>query len=300
MNNKFVNWILFISLCLIWGSSFKLMKASVDTLSGMEVGGLRIFSAAVVFIPFAIIYFSKIPKQKLPIVIFSAVIGNLIPAYLFATAMAHIDGSLGGILNSLTPISVVGIAILFYKDKVETGKLIGVFTGFIGLVLLIVAPILKGEKSINFENQEYLFLIVIAIILYGFNVNMVAHKLKDINPVHAATVSLAFMSIPSGIILWSQGFFAMDFHDAAVLGDVITASTLGILGSAIATVLFYTLLQRAGGLFASLVTYGIPFVALAWGIQDPNDKITWVKISCLLLILLGVYLANRTGRKKEA
>ena len=297
MNKNLVKWLLFISLCLIWGSSFKLMKDSGDTLNGAQIAGIRIFSAALAFVPFALFHFFKLPIKRIPLVILSAIIGNLIPAILFATAVVHIDGSLAGILNSLTPICVVLIGILFYKDKIESDKLIGVLTGFIGLVLLILAPVFSGNKSISFENEGYILLTVLATLLYGFNVNMVAHKMKDLNPIHVATVSLSFMIIPAGILLWQQGFFAMDFSNPALQGDIFTASTLGILGSAVATVLFYMLLKTSGGLFASLVTYGIPFVALFWGFLS-NDKITWVQISCLLLILLGVYLANRNKTAK--
>ena len=74
-------------------------------------------------------------------------------------------------------------------------------------------------------------------------------------------------------------------------------SGIGVLGSAVATVLFYSLVQRAGGLFASLVTYGIPFVALFWGFLD-HEAITLLEIGCLLLILAGVYLANSSTARK--
>jgi drug/metabolite transporter (DMT)-like permease len=63
--------------------------------------------------------------------------------------------------------------------------------------------------------------------------------------------------------------------------------------------LFYSLVKRAGGLFASLVTYGIPFVAIGWGLLD-NEKITWIEVSCLLLILAGVYLTNRSTAPEKA
>ena len=186
--------------------------------------------------------------------------------------------------------------ILFFKSKTETQKIIGVLTGFMGLVLLTIYPALAGEKSISFHNFGYTLLIVIATFLYGINVNMVHHFLKGINPIHIATVSLAFMTIPTGFVLWQQGFFDLDFSNKAVLNAVLISVGLGIVGSAIATAMFYTLVQRAGGLFASLVTYGIPFIALFWGFID-GEKITWIEIICLGIILLGVYLANRPGKE---
>jgi drug/metabolite transporter (DMT)-like permease len=74
---------------------------------------------------------------------------------------------------------------------------------------------------------------------------------------------------------------------------------LGFAGSAIGTAIFYVLVQRAGGLFASLVTYGIPFVALFWGVLD-GERIGWITILSLLIILAGVFLANRPEKNKAA
>lgn len=256
------------------------------------MAALRIFSAGLIFIPFAFFHFSKIPRNKLGLVVLSAVFGNLLPAFLFAEAMARIDGSLGGILNSLTPICVVVVGIFLFKNKVETKKIIGVLVGFAGLVLLMLAPAITGDATISFRNISYSLLIILATILYGINVNMVGRYLKGISPIHAATVSLSFMTIPAGVILWQQGFLQIDFAKSVVQEAITYVVLLGVLGSAIATALFYMLVQKAGIIFASLVTYGIPFVALAWGFKD-NEKITWLKIVCLGIILLGVYLANR-------
>ena len=75
------------------------------------------------------------------------------------------------------------------------------------------------------------------------------------------------------------------------------------MGTAVATVLFYMLVKRASSIFASMVTYAIPFVAIGWGFYYKED-ITLKQIGCLLIILIGVYLANKkqtenTANKKE-
>jgi drug/metabolite transporter (DMT)-like permease len=298
MSNKFISWTIFIILCIIWGSSFKIMHDSQQGLSAAQIAALRIFSAGLVFVPFAFFHFSKIPKNKLGIVILSAIFGNLLPAFLFAIALTKLDSSLGGILNSLTPICVVVVGIFFFKDRIKKQKIIGVLTGFLGLVLLTILPLILEKKTMSFDNLSYTLLIVLATFLYGINVNMVGHYLKGVNPVHAATVSLSFMTIPAGIILLQQGFLQLDFTKEAVQYSVWASVGLGVAGSAIATALFYVLVQKAGILFASLVTYGIPFIALLWGVID-GEKITWVKPLCLAIILLGVYLANRPEKKES-
>lgn len=151
----------------------------------------------------------------------------------------------------------------------------------------------------SFDNLGYTLLIVLATFLYGINVNMVGHYLKGLNPIQVATVSLSFMTIPAGIILIQQGFLDLNFSDVQVQHSVWASVGLGIGGSAIATALFYLLVQKAGILFASLVTYGIPFIALLWGFID-GEKITFVKPLCLGIILLGVYLANRPDKKEKS
>lgn len=287
--DKFLNWTIFILLCIIWGSSFILMKASKEELNWAQIASLRIFSAAVVMLPFALFYISRIPTKKIPVVILSAIVGNLLPAYLFAGAIANdVDSSLAGILNSLTPLCVVIIAIAFFKDKIQAKKILGVLIGFAGLVILTLA----GGKEISFENFQYTLLILLATVSYGFNINIVAHYLKDINPVQLAMVSITFMIIPTAIVLWQQDFLQLDFEDSNMQLALINTVALGIAGSAIATALFYLLVKKAGGLFASLVTYGIPFVALAWGFVY-GENITPIQIGSLSIILVGVYLANR-------
>ena len=299
MSNKFISWTLFIILCIIWGSSFKLMHDSQQGLTAAQIAALRIFSAGFIFIPFAFFNVRKIPGNKLGLVILSAVFGNLLPAFLFAEAITKLDSSLAGILNSLTPICVVVVGIFFFRDKIKSQKIAGVLTGFFGLVLLTILPLLLEKKNVSFDNLGYTLLIVIATFLYGINVNMVGHYLKGVNPVHTATVSLAAMTIPAGLVLWQQDFLQLDFSDIHVQNSVWSSVVLGIVCSAIATVLFYILVQRAGILFASLVTYGIPFIALLWGFRD-KEKITWVQPLCLSVILLGVYLANRPDKKESS
>jgi drug/metabolite transporter (DMT)-like permease len=295
MNSKTINWLIFIVLCFIWGSSFILMKYSQRGLTAGQIAALRIFSAGVVLLPFAVYPLTKFPRHKLFYTILCGIAGNLLPAFLFAEAISkNIDSSLAGILNSLTPVCVVGIGIIFFKDRIKFKKILGVLIGFTGLVILTIA-----QKGVSFQNSAYALMIFAATILYGLNVNIVAHYLKSLHPVHIATISLSFMAIPAAFVLWLNGFFKLDFSDTVIRNAVIASAMLGIVASAIATALFYILVKKAGGLFASLVTYGIPFVALLWGYWD-GEKITWIEFFCLGLILAGVYLANMRDKKSDS
>lgn len=286
---KVINWSIFILLSVIWGSSFILMKLSKEDLSGFQIGAVRIFSAGLIFIPLAIFHFSRIPSRKLPLVILSGMLGNFIPAFLFAIAIdKKIDSALAGILNSLTPLFVIVINILFYKAKMPIRKVVGVIIGLIGLLVLSLS-----EGGISFNNFGYALLILLATLLYGININLVSHYLKDVNPISMATVSLAIMSIPAGIMVWQLETFTLIIHDTSARWSFAASALLGIVGSAYATVLFYYLIKKAGGLFAAMTTYAIPIVAIIWGIIA-KENVTTVQVFCLGVILGGVYLANKS------
>ncbi|MDP4261002.1 MAG: DMT family transporter [Bacteroidota bacterium] len=292
MSNKFISWAIFILLCFIWGSSFKLMKESLTGLHVAQIASLRIFSAALVFLPFAFFHIAKLPRKKMGLVILAGLVGNLLPAYCFVAATLKMDSSLVGILNSLTPVCVVSIAILFFKDRISMHKIMGILIGFGGLCLSALT-----QKNISLDHLGYSLLIIAGTIMYGINVNLVGHRLKEVNPIHLSTVSLGFMSLPAGLLLWQQGFFGLDFTEPKIQWAIMNASVLGIVASAFATVIFYMLVQRAGGLFASLVTYGVPFVALLWGYLD-GEHISFIEIIALGIILFGVYLANKPDKNE--
>ncbi len=256
-----------------------------------QVAALRIFSASLVFLPFAIVHLSHVDRRTAILLVIAGLFGNLIPSFCFAIALLKIDSSLAGILNSLTPLCVVTTGILIFKDKIKLQKIWGVLLGLAGLCILTLT-----QNDISLQNAGYSSLVLVATLSYGFNVNLVGHSLKTIRPFHIATISLAFMSVPTAFVLWQQDFLLIDFSDSRVQWAIFNCLLLGIVGSAFATVLFYLLVKKAGGLFASLVTYGIPFVALFWGIID-GEKTNWVEVLCLGIILSGVYLANRPEKK---
>ena len=287
MNNKLISWAIFIFLCFVWGSSFILMKIGARALLPSQIAALRIFSGGIVFLPVAFSHFAKVPRKKIMHIILAGIFGNLLPAFLFTIAITKMDSSLVGILNSLTPICVITLGIVLFRDKIQSRKILGVVVGFAGLCLLTIT-----QKDISLDHLGFAGLVILATFCYGLGVNIVSHYLQQINPVHIASISLSVLAPPTFIVLWLTGFFHLDFTDSTTQLSVLAASMLGLVGTSIATVLFYVLVQKASALFASLVTYGIPFVALMWGVIY-GEPVTFLEIICLVIILMGVWLANR-------
>lgn len=287
MRDKLVNWALFFLLALIWGSSFILMKAGMSSLTPYQVASLRILSAGLVLIPFARKALLETPKNKLVLVILSGLLGSFFPAYLFCIAETKIDSSLAGMLNALTPFFTILVGIAFFRLRLQSKKVVGVVIGFAGLCLL-VAP----ELTLGFQNFSYSLFVLAATIFYGLNVNMVSRHMQGIGSLNIASLAFVFLIIPSLIILYFTGYFALPLREKPLLMATLASFVLGILGTAAGSILFYMLVKRAGALFASMVTYGIPFIAVLWGVWY-GEMVTLFQMGCLGIILLGVYLVNK-------
>ncbi len=264
-----------------------------DVLSPYQVATLRIMSAGIVLIPFVVKAIKAIPKKDVGYVILSGLLGSFFPAYLFCIAETKLDSSFTGILNALTPLFTVIIGVAFFKMKSSFQKIMGLLVGFIGLFLLI-AP----NGHIDFKNFSYSALVLLATVLYGLNVNMVHRNMHHVGSTNIATVAFVFLIIPCLVILYFTGYFSLPLQQTTYIKSTVASCVLGIMGTAIASILFYMLLKRAGALFASMVTYGIPFIAVLWGLQQ-GENITRAKIISLLIILVGVYLANTNLKRKN-
>ncbi|HCL05019.1 MAG TPA: permease [Chitinophagaceae bacterium] len=287
MRDKLINWGIFIILSIIWGSSFILMKEGMRVLTPYQVASIRILSAGLILTPFALKALRQVPQNKWLLVILSGLLGNFFPAYLFCIAETEIDSSLAGILNALTPMFTILVGISFFQLKANSTKILGVIIGFIGLCLLMLSG-----KEVSFSNLSYAGLVLLATLCYGINVNMVGRYMKEVGSLNIASLAFVFLIIPSSIILYITGYLQLELSSTPVLKATGASFVLGVLGTAFASIIFYMLVKRAGTLFASMVTYGIPFVAVFWGLLD-GEQITLLQVGCLGVILCGVYLVNK-------
>ncbi len=297
VSNTFIKWGLFIILCLIWGSSFELMKLgmyenhdfSKPLLSPYQVAALRMLSAGMIMLPFVIGAYKRLTKSVFYYAVLSGLLGSFFPAFLFCIAETEIGGAVAGSLNSLTPIFVIITGALFFELKTNSNKIFGVVIGLIGSAILLYANT-KGNKL---THLWYCLFVILATIFYGINVNMVTKKLKTVSSIDIATIAFASLILPSiGVLVYTH-FFELDFiNNDNYRNATIASIVLGMLGTAIASILFYMLVKRASGLFASMVTYGIPFVAIGWGLINKEALNTFHFIG-LIIILCGVFIANK-------
>jgi drug/metabolite transporter (DMT)-like permease len=288
-----LKWILFILLCLIWGSSFVLMKLGMfapdgsAVLSAWQVAALRIFTSGLVLLPFAIKAWRRITPALRGIILVSGWLGSFIPAILFCLAESRIDSALAGTLNAVTPLSTLLIGWLIYRVPVAKSKLWGILIGLAGCILLFMQ---KAFDSVH--HPGWAGLVLLATICYGWNVHLVKQKLSGISAIDIATLAFSGMIPFSLLLLVVSSYFRLPLLEPMYARATIAASILGIIGTAVASVIFYRIVKLSGALFASLVTYGIPFVAIGWGLVY-GEKINITQVIALAIILGGVYLTNK-------
>ncbi len=284
---------LLILLSLIWGSSFILIKKGLSAFSAAEVGAFRVAIAAVFLLPYLIKNFKSVKKAltldfKYILLFAFCEIGA--PPFLYAFAQTQVDSSTAGILNSLTPLFTLVAGFVFFKVAANKFKIIGVVVGLIGAAGLI----LFREDNFSAINISSVYgtLIVLATFLYGVGGNVLKERLSGMGAVSISALSFLLMGIPSIIFLFANGSVNVSLISQPFLNSLIAVAILSIVGSALAIIIFSELVKLSDALFASFVTYLIPFVAMLWGYLD-NEPISVMQILALALILMGIYSANK-------
>jgi len=288
MFSKNIKWVYLGVLALVWGSSFILMKKALLGLTPIQLGALRIIITAIFLLLIGFKSLNKIEKHQWKYIVYTAVLGTFFPAFLFAFAVRYLDSSIVAILNSLTPFNTLIFGAVVFGFAFKKKQLIGVLIGLVGTLILI----LNGANLNPDQNYWFAFLIFLASIGYGFNVNIIKKYLSEVSALGIAVGNFTLMIVPAFIILISTGFFTefeLTKTNMASLGYV---SVLAVLGTGIAKVLFNKIVQMTSPIFASSVTYLIPLVAVFWGILD-GENLSSIQVVGGVVILLGVYLANK-------
>lgn len=294
--NHALSWLILIILMLTWGSSFILIKKGLTVFSSMQIGALRIGIAFLVLLPFAFSRLKKINKQQWKVLLLISA-GNTAPAFLFPLAQRSLDSATAGVLNSLTPLFTLIIGLLFFQLKVKWFNILGVLIGLIGAIGLISN---SGGASFSL-NIGYAAYIILATIFYALNGNLIKSFLKQLDSFSITIFIFFIFGLPALFYLFLGTTFIEQLNnDPRVWEGLAYISTLAIIGTAIALILFNHLIKINTVIFASSVTYLIPIVAFAWGFID-GEKFGISYVLWIMLILLGIFMVNakRIGLPKR-
>ena len=288
MNNHQQKWFYLISLSIVWGSSFILMKKALLGITPIQLGALRILCTAFFMLIIGFSSLKKIKKQHWKFIIYTALASTFFPVFLFAYAIHFIDSSIASILNSLTPFNALLLGFWFFGYTFKKNQIIGVLVGLLGTLGLI----LEGADINPDQNYWYSLLVVIASLGYALNANIVKKYLSDLDALAITTGNFLLLIVPTFVILFCTDFFITFKGTDVEVNSLLWIVVLALFGTGLAKVMYNKMVQISSPIFATSVAYIIPIVAVFWGILD-GERLSYVQVIAGVLILIGVYLVNR-------
>jgi len=286
---KNLKWILYITLVLIWGTSFILIKKGLEVFDPIQVGSIRLIISFLALLPLAFKRFKSIAPKDWLILGLAGIIGSFFPAYLFAMAQTGLNSSTAGILNSLTPLFALLVGVSFFSYKARWWSYAGVVISMLGTYGLLTV---SGGNAFSF-NIQYGIMIIFATFFYGTQINIIKTYLKHIPPLTITVFQFFIIGWPAILILFGfTNFIDLFQTEPRVYEGIFYVAILALIGTAFALFLFNKLIKIASPVFASSVTYFIPIVAIIWGFFD-NESFNILIFLWIGLILSGVYLVNR-------
>ncbi|WP_312823220.1 DMT family transporter [Epilithonimonas sp.] len=286
MNTEKQKWVLLIALSIIWGSSFILIKKSLEHFNPYEVGALRVLISGIVLMPYAISKIKKFPKKHTIWLIIAALTGSFIPMFLFPMAETEISSSIAGIINSMMPIFVIIVGSLVWKFSTTKRQLIGVLISFVGACILALE---SGEIKIY-----PILLLILAVLLYAICTTTIKSKLHEVPAILMSAYVFSFvLFLPSLIALVFSGFFKDFSLSQSTLEGLGFVAILSIFGTGLAMMMNYKLLSISTPLFASTVTLLMPIVAIIWGILDGEKLTTQQSVGALIILAGLIFLRSK-------
>ena len=258
----------------------------------MQVGSGRIVFAFIAFLPLFIYHYKAVNWAKIKPLIVVGLCGSGLPAVLYATGQSQLPSAVAGVLNSLTPICTLLISILFFTKRFDINQLVGVFIGLVGVSIIFFIKE-DNNTAIPFF---YAGLILLATVCYGISANTVSHYLSQMRPILISTLSFVLIGPFALVYLLSTDFINIITHTDGAVFSLVALITLSIVGTFLANILFFKLIQITEPVFSSTVSYLIPFVALGWGFVD-GEYISIYHILALALILGGIVVIKFAKNK---
>ncbi len=279
-----------IILSAIWGSAFFAIKISVNDINPLSVASVRLIIGAIILL----FYFNykklkfKFSFKEIKFIFLIALIGNLVPFSLISWAEIYIKSNTAGLLLSIGPLFALIFSHFMTKDdKFTILKLISISIGLVGVVFIF------GIDSLNLESKNFIPKIAIIVAALGYVLSSIlAYNLKKIDSVSITTIVTLFaalLSIP--FLIFSELKFQSNFS----LSSVVALIYLGIFPTAVAFLIRFYIIAKAGPIFLSYVAYLIPVFAILWGYLFLHETVSSISFIGVLLVLIGVFI----GQKKS-
>ena len=280
--------LLFLTVGVIWGTPYFFIEIAIEHFQTPSIVFLRVFLGAIILLPIAIKKGMLARTLKAwPAVLAFAVFEMVGPWYLITEAERSINSSLAGLLITTVPfIAAFLVGLLGDRSAWHPLTILGLVLGFAGVVSLVGIDVFAGHIMVT----PVLMMLVAAV---GYAVApIIANRMPtDVPTLGVIAVSLAMVSLiyaPFAAVTLTQ-----DIQVGPSLGAWASVIVLGALCSALAFVIFFTLIREIGPARASLITYVNLAVAAVLGVVFLDEAITAGILVGFPLVVVGSYLASR-------
>lgn len=290
------DWALLALLSVIWGGSFLFVGVAVRELPPLTIVALRVSVAAITLQVVLRVMGLSLPRSRAAWAAFfgMGILNNVIPFSLIVWGQSHIASGLASILNATTPLFTVIVAHYFTADEKLTGsRLGGVIVGFVGVAVMI------GTAALTSLNANVLAQLAVlgAALSYGFS-GVFGRRFRTMGI--APLVAAAGQVTASSCILLPVSFlvdrpWTLTMPSSAA---VLSLLALAVVSTAVAYLIFFRLLARAGATNVGLVTFLIPVSAILFGVLILGETLAARHIAGMVLIAAGLMLID--GRPAAA
>lgn len=283
-------WIMLITLSIVWGGSFLFVGIAVDDLPPMTIVLIRVgFSALILHLILKIQGISFPSEIKiLTAFLILGLFNNVIPFTLIVWGQTHLASGLASILNATTPIFAVIVAHFYTSDeKLKPHKFGGVILGFLGVVIMIGADVFADVGNDVFA-QVAILLAALSYAVSGiFGRRFGKMKISPINVATGQVTASSLIILPMVIVMDEPWTLPMPGHET-----LLSLTGLVLLSTVLAYILYFKILERAGATNLLLVTFLVPISAILFGITILDEALTWSQIIGALVIMSGLVMID--------
>ncbi|NQZ33214.1 MAG: DMT family transporter [Oceanospirillaceae bacterium] len=291
MSTKQINWLMFYSLVFMWGTSFLVTSVAVDQFTPIQISSMRITLGAIILLVAARIRGRQLPRdlRSWSYLALFGIMGNALPFFLISWGQQSVSSGTTGVLMAFMPLITMILAHYFIANEtLNRYKIMGCCLSFCGVALLL-GPQIEGSHSMIAQ-----LAIFCAAASYAANTILI-RKLPKFDPLVGGAGMLLVASALSVPIALYQGF---DNLTAPSSGAIYAIIWLGVVPTGIASILYFSLVERAGPSFISNVNYLIPVLAFFSGIVLLDEDVTWLSLLSVAVILSGIALTRKPVRAK--
>ncbi len=294
---KLKEWLAFGLLGTIWGSSFLWIKIGVQEVPPVTLAAFRLFFGLAGLLAIMRVQRQSFPRGRniLPAYLFLGVFQTALPFALISWGETTIASSMASILNGTTPLFTIIIAHLWLRDeKISLPRLVGLIVGFVGVIVLVSRDLTPGVLHVNLWGQ---LAVLAASASYGLGATFSRKYMRGQPPVVQATMVV----LVAEVLLWltvpvAERPFQLPRHFISWVALV----WLGLLGSCLAYLLYFYLINAWGPTRANLVAYVFPVIGLVLGVILLGEAVDWHLIVGTLLVVAGIAIVNLKVRGRAA